>query len=98
MFTKNSMDRKGRTDGLVHIPPSQPATLFDAGTSAVALPPTGKKKKSKKTKEPMSGVRRVPLEPIKVEVSGWIFVSLADLQSDVNPVPCVSIALVSLIS
>jgi hypothetical protein len=84
LFTKNTMDRQGRTDGLVHIPPATPA---DPTQTAVT-----KKKKGKADKN--TPRRFIPSEPIKVEVSGWIFVSLADIQSDINPLSSVSIALV----
>ena len=88
MFTKNSMDRQGRTDGLVHIPPrSKPESGTNSDSTALEL----KKKSKKKSVKP----RFIRSDPIKVEVSGWIFVSLADIQSDINPVSTVSIALVS---
>jgi hypothetical protein len=110
MFTRNPMDRKGRTDGLIHVPeaqqPAPPTAATGAGavapttTGAVvsALPPTGKRKVKVKalSKDGKRAPRQfVPSAPIKVDVSGWIFVSLADIKSEVNPLDNVSISLVS---
>lgn len=116
MFTRNPMDRKGRTDGLIHVPeaqqpapptaatgagavaPTTPAASATTGAVVPALPPSGKRKVKVKalSKDGKRAPRRfVPSAPIKVDVSGWIFVSLADIKSEVNPLDNVSISLVS---
>lgn len=103
MFTKNSLDRKGRTDGMVHVP------LAEAGSACTALVTSATMAAAKNKKPPKGSgktavggalkgpVRFVRSEPLKVQVSGWIFVSLADIQSEVNPLDSVAISLVSTI-
>lgn len=101
MFTKNTLDRKGRTDGLVHVPPAEAGSastaLISSASKAAATkkppkPPTASKGVKGSAKGPLRIVRS---EPLKVQVSGWIFVSLADIQSEVNPLNSVTISLVS---
>lgn len=91
MFTRNSLDRKGRTDGLVHVPTTQQATAL----AVAGVPPSGKKKKSHVLKNQPPPRRVVASAPIQVDVSGWIFVSLADIASEINPLNTLSISLVS---
>ena len=94
MFTKNTMDRNGKTDGLLSVPSamgkeSSPSTAL---VTRSATPPAHKKKKAGKK----SGAVRVHrTEPLKVQISGWIFASLSDIQSEVSPVESVTISLVS---
>jgi hypothetical protein len=109
MFTRNTMDRKGRTDGLVHIPTSAETTSATAAAKGsnmpiaagagvgAQMPPSGKKKGSKVhvLKKQQAPQRRVVASaPLKVDVSGWIFVSLADIASEVNPLDTFSVTLV----
>ena len=96
MFTRNTLDRRGRTDGLVHVPPAEAGSASTALVTSTTLA-AAKKSKPKASKAAAKGPTRiVRSEPLKVQVSGWIFVSLADIQSEVNPLDSVTISLVCL--
>ncbi|KAJ1417901.1 hypothetical protein B484DRAFT_400669, partial [Ochromonadaceae sp. CCMP2298] len=105
MYTKAGLARRGNTAGLVHVStPNEPAPP-EAGSAGeaderAALLRGGKMRKGvgkggsggtggKAYKRKAKG----PVEVLRVQVSGWIFVSLADLRSDLNPLDCVSLSL-----